>query len=147
MVAQVTWRNRMNSRKLLNILVLVTMLASVLLVSGASPARAESRQSPQAASSGSAKAMPAGPTDESKVPHYFGPFPNWALSPVTTAAATVTITDPGGLGAGAAASATVAGDGIITGLTITSPGSGYTAADVTITGAGTGASATATVSA
>ncbi len=33
-----------------------------------------------------AQAMPAGPTDETKVPHYFGPYPNWALSqlPVVT---------------------------------------------------------------
>src|SRR5512146_36839 len=103
MVAQVTWRNRMNSRKLLNILVLVTMLASVLLVSGASPARAESRQSPQAASSGSAKAMPLGPTDESKVPHYFGPYPNWALSPLRLPNVFVEITGGGGTGATAAA--------------------------------------------
>ena len=28
-------------------------------------------------------AMPGSPTDESKVPHYFGPNPNWALSPLT----------------------------------------------------------------
>lgn len=27
-----------------------------------------------------AQAAPAGPTDETKVPHYYGPYPNWALS-------------------------------------------------------------------
>jgi FtsP/CotA-like multicopper oxidase with cupredoxin domain len=29
----------------------------------------------------SVKAQPSSPTDESKVPHYFGPYPNWANSP------------------------------------------------------------------
>ena len=29
-----------------------------------------------------ATAMPMDPTDETKVPHYFGPNPNWALSPL-----------------------------------------------------------------
>ena len=28
------------------------------------------------------QAMPASATDETKVPHYFGPYPNWALSPL-----------------------------------------------------------------
>jgi len=34
----------------------------------------------------SAKAMPMNPVDETKVPHYFGPYPNWGLSqlPVVT---------------------------------------------------------------
>lgn len=50
-----------------------------------------------------AQAMPASPTDETKVPHYFGPYPNWALSPlpaltpgacsVTTATACTTNTE------------------------------------------------------
>ena len=30
-----------------------------------------------------------------KVPHYFGPWPNWALSPLTLPDATVTITGDG----------------------------------------------------
>jgi len=29
-----------------------------------------------------AQAKPASPTDETKVPHYYGPYPNWALSPL-----------------------------------------------------------------
>jgi hypothetical protein len=33
---------------------------------------------------GQAQAMPESATDESKVPHYFGPYPNWALSPLPT---------------------------------------------------------------
>ena len=38
------------------------------------------------------EAAPSSPVDESKVPHYFGPYPNWANSPLTQADATVTIT-------------------------------------------------------
>ena len=29
------------------------------------------------------EALPASPTDSTKVPHYFGPWTNWALSPLT----------------------------------------------------------------
>ena len=29
-----------------------------------------------------AQALPSSPTDSTKVPHYFGPFPNWANSPL-----------------------------------------------------------------
>ncbi|MFJ5925133.1 multicopper oxidase domain-containing protein [Kitasatospora sp. NPDC092948] len=38
-----------------------------------------------------AAAAPAGPTDQSKVPHYFGPWPNWANSPLTVSRAKVSI--------------------------------------------------------
>ena len=88
---------------------------------------------------------PASPTDETKVPHYFGPFPNWANSPFTLADATVTI-DPPASGTTATATATVGAGGAVTGITITDPGSGYLAAPVvTITdSAGTNTSATAT---
>ena len=43
----------------------------------------------------SVSAMPAYPTDETKVPHYFGPYPNWANSPFTLADAQVVITGNG----------------------------------------------------
>ena len=69
-------------------------------------------------------AAPGSPTDGTKVPHYFGPNPNWALSPLTLPDATVNIT---GNGTGAAATATVGANGVVTGITITNPGSGYTA--------------------
>ena len=73
----------------------------------------------------SASAMPMNPTDESKVPHYFGPNPNWALSPLRLANVAVTLTGGGGIDA--AASATVdMQTGAITGFTILNPGSGYT---------------------
>ena len=88
------------------------------------------------------EAAPARPTDSTAVPHYFGPWPNWALSPLTLPDATVAIT---GDGTGATATATVGGNGAVTGITITNPGSGYTHADVAITGAGTAPRPTATV--
>ena len=89
-------------------------------------------------------AAPGSPTDESKVPHYFGPYPNWANSPFTLPDVTVTIT---GDGSGATAVASVGANGTVTGITLTDPGFGYTAASVLITGAGNGATATAQVAA
>ena len=91
-----------------------------------------------------AQAVPSSPTDESKVPHYFGPYPNWANSPMTTADAKVTITDTG-TGAGATADATVGANGAITALNLTNPGHDYTNATVDIAGSGSGASATAII--
>ena len=91
---------------------------------------------------GQTEAAPAGPTDQSKVPHYFGPYPNWALSPLTLPDVAVTIN---GDGAGATATATVGANGAVTDITITNPGANYTAATVSITGAGTGATANAVV--
>ena len=61
-------------------------------------------------SSGSASAMPATPTDETKVPHYFGPYPNWANSPFTLPDVQVIIT---GDGTGATAEAAVGVNGVI----------------------------------
>ena len=89
---------------------------------------------------------PVSQTDELKVPHYFGPYSNYANSPLTEASATVGI---GGshTGVAATAMATVGANGAITGITITNPGSGYTAATVAISGAGTLASADASVTA
>ncbi len=100
---------------------------------------------------GSVTAMPASAVDESKVPHYFGPYPNWANSPLTLPDATVTITvAPGCLGSGATAEATVGTNGAITAITVTSPGNDYVASgkcapQIGITGSGTGAAAKATV--
>lgn len=86
--------------------------------------------------------LPASPVDESVVPHYFGPYPNWGLSALTMPDVAVTIS---GDGTGAAATATVGAGGAITDITITSPGSNYTSATVSFTGAGAGAAATAVV--
>ena len=86
--------------------------------------------------------LPASPVDESVVPHYFGPYPNWGLRALTMPDVAVAII---GDGTGAAATATVGVGGAITGITITNPGSNYTSATVSFTGAGVGAAATAVV--
>lgn len=88
-------------------------------------------------------ANPGSPVDETKIPHYFGPYPNWANSPLTLADAVVTITGDNGFGAEAVA--TVGANGAITGITIVNPGSGYTTANVAISGNGANAAASATV--
>ncbi|MCJ7594129.1 MAG: hypothetical protein MUO52_05085, partial [Desulfobacterales bacterium] len=77
---------------------------------------------------------PAGPTDETKVPHYYGPFPNWANSPFTLPDAQVVITDTADppVGTGATAVATVGAGGAVTGITITNPGSDYVQATTTV---------------
>src|SRR6266508_2083879 len=91
-----------------------------------------------------AAAKPIGPTDESKVPHYFGPYPNWANSPLTLPNATVEI-QGNGTGATAVAQVHPVTQGIAS-IQVTSPGSGYTAANVVIQGGNGDASATATIS-
>jgi FtsP/CotA-like multicopper oxidase with cupredoxin domain len=87
-------------------------------------------------------AMPASATDGTQVPHYFGPWPNWATSPLTKPNVQVVIT---GKGTGATAEASVGANGAITGITITNGGSGYTSPTIGIVGSGTGALAKATV--
>jgi hypothetical protein len=98
-----------------------------------------------------------GDMDPNGVPHYFGPYPNYANSPVPKGAITavtvedfgenytapvVTIRDAWGTGAGATAIATVV-DGVVTNITVTSGGHGYSAPEVIITDpTGTNASAT-----
>src|SRR5450631_3853222 len=68
---------------------------------------------------------PASPTDKSKVPHYFGPYPNFVNSPQVLSDAVVTIT--GGGGEGAVGRATVdPKTGAVTAITVTKPGEGYT---------------------
>lgn len=97
-----------------------------------------------------AASPPTGATDASKVPHYFGPWPNWANSPLTLPTATVSITDAG-TGAGATAVAQVGPDGSIGAINLTAPGHDYTSPTVTINAptvaGGNQATATATVKA
>ncbi|HET6443711.1 MAG TPA: hypothetical protein VFI27_03945, partial [candidate division Zixibacteria bacterium] len=84
--------------------------------------------------------------DESKVPHYFGPNPNWANSPFTLPDATVEIVNQGNSnGSGAEAVAAVGADGAITAITVTNPGHDYTNVKVNIVGSGTGATAVADI--
>jgi FtsP/CotA-like multicopper oxidase with cupredoxin domain len=92
--------------------------------------------------SGAASATPSSPVDQSAVPHYFGPYPNWANSPLTVPDANVTIS---GDGSGAQAQAQVGTNGAITGIKVTNPGHGYTNATITVSGTGTGAAASAHV--
>ncbi len=96
--------------------------------------------------------------DPGGVPHYFGPYANWANSPMPKGplfnitvdnggtgytAPTVQIVDVYATGSGATATATVVG-GVITQITVTSGGAGYTAPQAVITDpTGTGAAATA----
>jgi FtsP/CotA-like multicopper oxidase with cupredoxin domain len=99
--------------------------------------------------------------DPGGTPHYFGPYPNWANSPLPRGtiasievadggqgytAATVEVTDLyyGVVADSATATATVVG-GVITEISVGYGGSGYSAPVVTITGDGTGAAATATI--
>ncbi len=93
-----------------------------------------------------AAAMPMGPVDETKVPHYFGPNPNWANSPLRVPDIAVSLTS---LDAGTGATATATVDpqtGAVTGMLVLTPGTGYTVApNVSFSGAGTNAAATALI--
>lgn len=120
----------MSKHKILSTTVLILLLIS--LVSGNFPITVKAAP----------EKLPASPVDESVVPHYFGPYPNWGLSALTDPDVTVTIV---GDGSGASATAKVGAGGAITDITITNPGSNYTSATVEITGAGAGAAATAVV--
>jgi FtsP/CotA-like multicopper oxidase with cupredoxin domain len=94
-----------------------------------------------------AGAAPSGPTDETKVPHYFGPWPNWANSPLTLSTAVVQIDGPGS-GAAAVAQVDPVSGGIAS-IDVTAPGHDYVAGPTTVTvagSAGTPATASPTVS-
>jgi len=98
--------------------------AFVLALMTGAPATAAVR--PAAPDEPAAVSAPTDPTDETQVPHYFGPYPNWANSPLTSPDVDVAIV---GDGNGATAEASVGANGAVTGITITNPGSGYTTAD------------------
>lgn len=68
----------MTSRKFLKYILMLLVLVSLIFGSSSQTQ--------------SVVAMPASPTDETKVPHYFGPNPNWANSPFTLPDAQVVIT-------------------------------------------------------
>jgi len=115
----------------------------VLTKSGKKAALAEATATLLAAPSAAALAV----APDVAVPHYYGPWPNWANSPFTVPNATVTIASPAS-GTTATATATVGLNGAVTGYTITNPGSGYTSATpplVTIGGAGNSATADAVI--
>ncbi len=123
---------------------LSTLMILTLTLGSIIPVSAQNRTFTSAQTSGNS-AMPAGPTDETKVPHYFGPYPNWANSPFRTPDVLVELSGGGGTGAAAQAAVDPI-SGSITGISVTSPGSGYTSAPaVVITGLGVDAAATALV--
>ncbi len=132
----------MIAHKTFRLLVLVSMIVTSVPMGVARPASAKTAPGPVAAAPSGISAAPISPTDETKVPHYFGPYPNWANSPFTLPDVTVAIS---GTGTGATAIATVGANGSVTGFTITNPGSGYTTATVSIGGSGTGATADAVI--
>ena len=115
---------------------------AVLQAAPAAPTKSGKKGALKQSAQAILQTAPTSPTDQTKVPHYVGPFPNWANSPFTVADVAVAIT---GDGTGATATATVGANGAVTGITITNPGSGYTAATVSFTGSGSGASADAVV--
>ena len=124
-------------------------------------ARSEARSQARAAAPG-AVALMAVPAvaDPGGIPHYYGPYPNYANSPlpkggITSVTVTsegsgysspiVTIEDLYGTGSGATVNVAVLA-GKITGINVSTPGSGYSAPFVNITDAtGLGAAATATI--
>lgn len=82
------------------------------------------------------QATPTDPTDESLVPHYFGPYPNWANTKQALTNAVVTLTGGGGTGAEAVATVNPR-TGAISAIDVTQPGTGYTTPpDVVITAPG-----------
>src|SRR5512134_1027206 len=66
----------MFGRKLINIMLLIVLVASLAI------------------GKNNASAQMPDPVDETKIPHYFGPYPNWANSPFTLQDAVVTIAPP-----------------------------------------------------
>ena len=74
--------------------VLALCVSGVVPGGGSGLAGRASLASPESVLAGAAVAAsgaPADPVDESKVPHYFGPYPNWANSPLTVSDAAVSI--------------------------------------------------------
>ena len=134
----------MNKHKFLNIVISLLFIAS-FLVEPSSTGIAMPEGPMESAEAIAAPSLPTSPVDESKVPHYFGPYSNYANSAFTLADVSVDII---GDGSGATAVASVGADGAITAVTITNPGSGYTTATVGFASAnpdGSGAAADAVI--
>ena len=130
----------MNNRRIFQSLLTIFVIASIVWGGTVKVSALPSHKQPAEASS-----APTSPTDESKVPHYFGPYPNWAMSPFRLPNVFIEIVDGGGSGATAAATVDPI-SGSLTSIEVTNPGSGYTSAPtVLITGMGTDAAATAVV--
>ena len=103
----------MDHRKIPNLALALVVIASLLVAAGGATSAAV--PAPDVAVSAiereatrqseiTAAAAPTIPTDETQVPHYFGPYPNWANSPFTLPDVAVTITGDGSGRDGAARS-------------------------------------------
>jgi FtsP/CotA-like multicopper oxidase with cupredoxin domain len=97
-------------------------------------------QTARLGSSGKANAAALSATDEAKVPHYFGPYPNWANSPQVMPNALVTVAGP---------TAVAQASGGVDAIVVTESGAGYVSPLVAISSptspGGTPALASATV--
>jgi FtsP/CotA-like multicopper oxidase with cupredoxin domain len=127
-ITQTLLEDNMSTRKALNSIVSFLMIASLLM--GATT-QVSAKEPPKSGVERGTSAKPVGPTDETKVPHYFGPWPNWANSPFTLPNAAITIA---GAGTGAEAVAEVDPQtGGIASIQVISPGSDYAAESTTVT--------------
>ncbi len=127
-------------RRLLTLLVagIVALMTGAPALAGpvATPAGGAAAPAVKAAAVPASLNAPTIPTDPTKVPHYFGPYPNWANTPQVLSDAIVTFSNGGGTGAEGKATVDPK-TGAISAITVTSPGSGYTTVpDVAITAAG-----------
>jgi parallel beta-helix repeat protein len=130
---------------------LFVVSAGLTLVFATNPASGASIAAP-------APSLVMGTMDPGGIPHYFGPYANYANSPLPTGSITsitvnsggrgytapvVTVSDAFGTGSGASASSVLSA-GSISSISVVSGGSGYSAPVVTITDpTGSGAVATA----
>ncbi len=85
----------MSRNKVLNSMMSVLVVLSLLFNGSVGIIQASAQQGNNPVAPARINAMPSGPTDETKVPHYFGPYPNWANSPLTLPNATVEIQGDG----------------------------------------------------
>ena len=72
---------------------LATVMAFAMCATVVTPAIAQPKPT-AAAPAATSSTLPSSTTDETKVPHYFGPYSNWANSPQVLANAIVTIAAP-----------------------------------------------------
>ncbi|MEW6400300.1 MAG: multicopper oxidase domain-containing protein, partial [Chloroflexota bacterium] len=78
----------MLTRNLLNASLSVIVVFSLMF---GTTVQVNAQREPMQPAAAETQAMPMNPVDESKVPHYYGPYPNWANSPQVVQDATVAI--------------------------------------------------------
>ena len=128
-------------------LIAVVPVLSMVIATQAAAANSHHRAKHRHVSAAlSALSAPISPTDSTKVPHYFGPYPNWANSPLTQSTAKVTFNDPSGNGKGAEAIAQIdPKTGGISAIDVSAPGHDYSQSTTVVIDGGTGAAATPTI--